>query len=144
MAAAQSAKSTVEQITTAGNSAFKDAVDKSLTALNDANAHSKKNLEAVIASVTAAAKGAEALTTETLAYSKTAMETQVAAAKSLSGVKSVQELFELQSGFAKTAMESYMTQMGKVSEILTASMKDAVKPINERVTATVEAFQAAR
>ena len=37
-----------------------------------------------------------------------------------------------------------MTQMGKVSEIMTASMKDAVKPINERVTATVEAFQAAR
>jgi phasin family protein len=144
MAAAQSAKSTVEQITNAGNSAFKDAVDKSLTALNDVNAHSKKNLEAVIASVTAAAKGAEALTTETLAYSKTAMENQVAAAKSLSGVKSVQELFELQSGFARTAMESYMTQMGKVSEIMTASMKDAVKPINERVTATVEAFQAAR
>jgi len=144
MAAAQSAKSTVEQITNAGNSAFKDAVDKSLTALNDVNAHSKKNLEAVIASVTAAAKVAEALTTETLAYSKTAMENQVAAAKSLSGVKSVQELFELQSGFAKTAMESYMTQMGKVSEIMTASMKDAVKPINERVTATVEAFQAAR
>ncbi|OYU70026.1 MAG: phasin family protein [Alphaproteobacteria bacterium PA2] len=144
MAAAQSAKSTVEQITNAGNSAFKDAVDKSLTALNDVNAHSKKNLEAVIASVTAAAKGAEALTTETLAYSKTAMENQVAAAKSLSSVKSVQELFELQSGFAKTAMESYMTQMGKVSEIMTASMKDAVKPINERVTATVEAFQAAR
>ena len=72
------------------------------------------------------------------------MESQVAAAKSMSGVKSVQELFELQSGFAKTAMESYMAQMGKVSEIFTASMKDAVKPINERVTATVEAFQAAR
>ena len=144
MAAAQSAKSTVEQITTAGNTAFKDAVDKSLTALNDVNAHSKKNLEAVIASVTAAAKGAEALTTETLAFSKTAVEAQVAAAKSFSGVKSVQELFELQSSFAKSTMESYMTQMGKVSEILTASMKDTVKPINERVTATVEAFQAAR
>ena len=118
--------------------------DHPAPALNDVNAHSKKNLEAVIASVTAAAKGAEALTTETLAYSKTAMESQVAAAKSMSGVKSVQELFELQSGFAKTAMESYMAQMGKVSEIFTASMKDAVKPINERVTATVEAFQAAR
>lgn len=144
MAAAQSAKSTVEQITTAGNSAFKDAVDKSLTALNDVNAHSKKNLEAVIASVTAAAKGAEALTTETLAFSKTAMENQVAAAKSLSGVKSAQELFELQTSFAKTAMESYVAQMGKVSEIFAASMKDVVKPINERVTATVEAFQAAR
>jgi len=144
MAAAQSAKSTVEQITNAGNSAFKDAVDKSLTALNDVNAHSKKNLEAVIASVTATAKGAEALTSETLAFSKSAMESQVAAAKSLTGIKSVQELFELQSGFAKTAMESYMAQMGKMSEILTASMKDAAKPLNERVTATVAAFQAAR
>ena len=54
MAAADAVKNTVEQFTTASNQAFKDAVEKSLGALNDANAYSKQNLEALIASVTAA------------------------------------------------------------------------------------------
>ncbi|MEO8115924.1 MAG: phasin family protein, partial [Phenylobacterium sp.] len=57
MAAADTAKNTVEQITAASSVAFKDGVEKTLAALNDANSHSKKNLEAVVASVTAATKG---------------------------------------------------------------------------------------
>jgi phasin family protein len=144
MAAAETVKSTVEQFTTAGNQAFKDAVEKSLAGLNEANAYSKKNLEAVIASVTAAAKGAEALGAETIAFSKSAIENQVAAAKSLSGAKSVQEVVELQTTFAKSALEAYIAQMTKASEIVSASMKDSLKPLNERVTAAVERLQAAR
>jgi phasin family protein len=144
MAAAETVKNTVEQFTTAGNQAFKDAVEKSLAGLNEANAYSKKNLEAVIASVTAAAKGAEALGAETIAFSKSAMEKQAAAAKSLSGAKSVQEVVELQTSFAKAAMEAYIAQMTKASEIVSASMKDSLKPLNERVTAAVERLQAAR
>ena len=142
--AAETVKNTVEQFTTAGNVAFKDAVEKSLASLNEVNAHSKKNLEAVIASVTASTKGAEALGAQAMAYSKKAVESHVAAAKSLSGAKSLQEVVELQTTFAKTAMEAYMAEMGKMSEIVSASMKDSVKPLNERVTAAVERLQAAR
>ena len=80
MAAADAVKTTVDQFTAASNVAFKDGVEKTLAALNDANAHSKKNLEAVVASVTAATKGAEALGAQAMAYSKTSFETQVAAA----------------------------------------------------------------
>lgn len=144
MAAAETVKSTVEQFTSAGNVAFKDAIEKSLAALNDANAHSKKNLEAVIASVTAATKGAESLGAHAMAYSKSAVETNVAAAKSLASAKSVQEVVELQTSFAKSALETYMAEVGKMSEIVSASVKDSMKPLNERVTAAVERLQAAR
>ncbi|WP_304166357.1 phasin family protein [Phenylobacterium aquaticum] len=144
MAAAETVKTTVEQFTTAGNKAFKDAVEKSLTALNDTNAHSKKNLEAVIASVSAATKGAEALGAQAMAYSKKAVEDQVAAAKSLSSAKSIQEVVELQTAFAKTAMEAYMAEVSKMGEVVAASLKDSAKPLNERVTAMVERMQAAR
>ena len=144
MAAADTVKSTVEQFTFAGNQAFKDAVEKSLAGLNEANAHSKKNLEAVIASVTAATKGAEALGAQAMTFSKAAVEKQVAAAKSLSTAKSVQEVVELQTSFAKSAMETYMAEVAKMSEIVSASMKDSMKPLNERVTAAVEKLQAVR
>src|ERR1700729_602466 len=102
---AETLKSTVDQFTTAGNQAFKDSIEKSLTALGEANANSKKNLEAVVASVTAATKGAEALGAQSMAYSKKAMEDHVAATKNLAGAKSVQEVVELQTSYAKFAME---------------------------------------
>jgi phasin family protein len=144
MAAAETVKNTVEQFTTAGNVAFKDAVEKSLAQLNDMNTHSKKNLEAVIASVTASTKGAEALGAQAMAYSKKAVEDHVAAAKSLSGAKSVQEVIELQTTYAKSALDAYIAEVSKMSDIVSSSVKDAVKPLNERVTAAVERLQAAR
>jgi len=144
MSAAETAKNTVEQFTAASNVAFKDGVEKTLAALNEANTHSKKNLEAMVASVTAATKGAEALGAQAMAFSKTAFDNQVTAAKSLAGAKSLQEVIELQTAFAKSALETYMAQVGAMSETVSASVKDSVKPLNERVTAMVERLQAAR
>ena len=143
-AAADAVKSSVEQFTAASNVAFEDGVEKTLAALNDANGLSKKNLEAVVASVTAATKGAEALGAQAMAFSKKSFEDQVVAAKSLASAKSVQEVVELQTAFAKTALEAYMAEVGKMSETVSASVKDSMKPLNERVTAMVEKLQAAR
>lgn len=143
-AAAETVKTTVDQITAASNTAFKGGVEKTLAALNEANATSKKNLEAVVASVTAATKGAEALGAQAMAYSKKAMDDHVAAAKSLSTAKSVQEVVELQTAYAKNWMEAYIAQMNKASETVSASVKESFTPINERVTAFVEKVQAAR
>jgi len=144
MAAADTVKTTVEQFTSASNVAFKDGVEKTLAALNEANAHSKKNLEAMVASATAATKGAEALGAQAMAFSKTVFDTQVSAAKSLAGAKSVQEVVELQTAFAKSALETYMAEFGKMTDTVSASVKDAMKPINERVTETVSRLQAVR
>lgn len=142
--AAETLKTSTEKYSAAGAQAFKEAVDKSLTALNDINTHSKSNLEAVVASVTAATKGAETLGAHALAYSKKSVEDQVAAAKALTGARSVQEVVELQTSWAKATMEAYMAEMNKASEIVAASVKETMTPINARVTAAVEKFQAAR
>jgi phasin family protein len=141
MATTETVKTTVEQFTTAGNKAFKDSVEKSMGAIAELNAHSKKNLEAVVASVTAATKGVEALGAHAVAFSKKAVEDQVAAAKTLSGAKSVQEVVELQTSFAKSAFEAYIAEMNKMAETVAASVKESVSPLNERVTALVEKIQ---
>ena len=144
MAVAEAAKTTVEQFTAASNVAFKEGVEKSLAALNEANAQSKKNFEAVVASATAATKGAEALGAQAMAFSKTVFDAQVNAAKTLASAKSVQEVVELQTTFAKSALETYMSEFTKMTDVVSASVKDAMKPLNERVTETVERLQAAR
>ena len=143
-AAAQTLKSSVEQFTTASNQALKDNIEKSLAALSDFNGYSKQNMEAVIASATAAAKGAESIGAQALAYSKKSMEDGVAAAQALASTKSVQEAVEFQTAFVKTSMEAYMAELTRMGETVAASVKDSFKPINERVTAMVERAQAAR
>lgn len=140
----EAAKATAEQFTAAANTAFKDGVDKSLAAMSEANTYSKQNLEAIVASATAAARGAEALSAHVVTYSKTAFETQVNAAKALAAAKTPQEAFELQTSFAKTAFETYVSEAGKLTELLTATFKDSFKPLNERVTETVGKLQATR
>ena len=140
---AETLKSTVDQFTTAQNQAFKDSIEKSLSALGEVNANSKKNLEAVVASVTAATKGAEALGAQALSYSKKALEDQAAAARSLTAAKSVQEVVELQTAYAKSAFEAYIAEVTKASETVSASVKECFQPLSERVTALVERVQAA-
>jgi len=144
MAATDTVKKTVEQATQAGNQAFKEGVDKSLNALTEANTLGKKNIEAAVESVTAATRGAEALSAQALAYSKKSWEDGVNAAQALASAKSVQEVIELQTAFAKTAMEAYLAEVTKATDVLSASVKDSFKPINERTTAIVERIQSAR
>ena len=141
---ADAVKSTVDRMTAAGNQAFRDTIEKSLGTLNEVNAHGKRNLEAVVESVTAATRGAETLGAQALAFSKKSWEDNVAAAQSLGAAKSVQEVVEIQTNWAKSSLETYLTELNRWSDTVSASVKDTLKPLNERMTATVERLQASR
>ena len=142
--AAETFKTNVDKFAFAGNQAFKDGIEKSLSALNEVNAASKSNVEAVVESLTAATKGAETVGAQAMAFSKKSWDDAVSAGKTLSGAKSVQEVIELQSKYAKASMEAYVAEMNLLTETLSASFKDTFKPINARMTATVEKFQSYR
>lgn len=137
-------KTTVERMSLAGNQAFKDSVEKTLGALSEVNTLSKGNVEAVVESLTAATKGAETVGAQTMAFAKKNWDEYVTAGKTLSGAKSIQEVIELQSKFAKSSMEAYVSEMNLLTETLSSSFKDTFKPINARVTAAVEKFQSYR
>jgi len=113
----------------AGAKALREGIDKSVASLSELNAHGKKNLDAMVESATVAQKGAEALSQQALGFAKTNW---------------VQEFFELQTNWAKKSMERYMAELTRTNEIVTSTVKDSLKPINERVTASVETFQATR
>jgi phasin family protein len=141
---AQAFRATFDQAASAGNQAFQDGVQRSLSALNDLNTQGKRNLEAVVASMTAAARGAEALSAQAMAFTKKSLEDQAEAAKALTGARSVQEVVELQSGYARAAVEGYIAEMNRASETLSAAFKDSFRPLSERATSAVETLQAAR
>lgn len=137
-------KAQAEKVQAAGATVLREGIEKTSASLAELSAHGKQNLEALTASASAAQKGAEALSAQALSYGKTSWETGVAAAQTIAKARSVQELIELQTNYAKSAMETYVSEVSKMTETLTGSVKESFKPINERVTATVEKFQAAR
>ena len=141
---AAKAQAQAEKIQAAGTQAFREGVDKTVASLTELNAHGKKNLEALVESAAAAQKGAEALSQQAVSFSKKSWEDGMAAAQSLTQARSIQELLELQTNWAKSAAETYLSEAARAAETFTASMKDSFKPLNERVTATVEKFQSAR
>ena len=122
-------KASAEKAQAAGAQAFREAADKSVAGLTELNVEGKKNLEAVVASAAAAQKGAEALSAQTVAYGKKSWEDGVAAAQSLAQARSVQEALELQTAYAKSAAETYLAEVTRMTDVFTAS---------------VEKFQAAR
>ena len=147
-ASAQQAQATMqanaEQAQAAGAKALKDVADKSAASLTELNAQGKQNLEAIVASAAAAQKGVETLSAQSAAFTKKSWEDGVAAAKSMSQARSIQELIELQTTWAKSATEAYLAEVTRATDVVTASVKNSFQPINERVTASVEKFQAAR
>ena len=143
----ETVKAQAEKFQAAGAKAVREGMDKSMASMasmTELNAEGQRNLEAMVASATAAQKGAEALSAQTVAFAKKSWEDGVAASQTLAQARSVQELVELQTTFAKSAMETWLSETTKMTETLTASVKDTFKPLNERVTASVERFQAAR
>ncbi len=135
---------TIEKITAAGNEAFKEGFEKSIKSINDVSAFQKDNLDAVIASATVAGKGAEKLNADTMNFAKKSMEDTVAASKALTSAKSVQEMIELQTNFMKSSMDAYMSQINSVTDLYAGTVKDAMAPLNARVSAAVEMVQSQR
>ena len=96
------------------------------------------NLEAAIKSVNVAAKGMEEINGEFVAFSREAIEEGVAVTKAAMSAKSVQEAFEIQSGYAKSAIEAYVGRMTKFGDMFASVTRDAFEPINGRIQAIAE------
>lgn len=86
------------------------------------------SIETSISSMTAVAKGAQAITLEVADYSKKSFEAGSAALEKLLGVKSLDKAIEVQVDYLKSSYEGYVGQMTKVGELVTAVAKDAYKP----------------
>jgi phasin family protein len=140
---AKSATEAFEQVSTASGEAVRENFDRGLAAVSEASAFGKQNVEAWLASAAAAQKGFEAISARTVAFQKQAMETHVAAAKSLMTSKSAQEFFEKQNDYAKSSFESYVAELSGVSELVAGVAKDAIAPISDRANAVGQLVQTA-
>jgi hypothetical protein len=81
--ATKTATEAFETFTAGSTEAVRENIDRGIAAFSEASAFGKQNMEAWVASATAAQKGFEVLSARAVAFQKAALENHVAATKSL-------------------------------------------------------------
>lgn len=142
--AGEKATYSAESALESGAAALKTGLEKTLKGYDAFVSYGKDTAEAVTKSATTAGKGIESINSEIYTYSKQSIEDAVAATKAVLGSKSVHEAFEFQSDYAKSAFESYVGELSKLSELATASVKDSFAPFKGRVQAWLDTVQSVR
>jgi len=110
--------------------------------LQGVGSFNQQTLEAFGKSSEIAAKAFEGIGREVAAYTKTSFEERLAAAQDLSTAKTLPELFEKQTAFARSAFDGWVQQASRLSEIYTAAVKDIAAPISQRFSAAAEEVKA--
>lgn len=120
----------------------KEQVDKMgkqvFQAYDDVAGQYKANVDALMQSSTVVTKGFETLSRAMMAYTQAQYEQGVTAAKAMMAVKTMRELVDLQTEYARTSFDAMVAEATKVSEISVKVASEAVEPISARINATVE------
>ena len=101
----------------------------------------KEQFEAVSAAAAAVTKGWQSIAAETTDYSKKSFEKSRVLAEKLIAVKKIDEAFQLQSDFAKSAYEDFIAEATKLGELYTSIAKEAFKPIESATKAYTTAAE---
>lgn len=123
------------------NETMKKSYERSMEMMSEMGELSKKNLEAVAESTRITTKGFEEMGTRAASYSRDAMEKGVEAARSMTGVKSVQEALELQAGYTKSAFEAYLEEVNAMTGMFASTMRKASEPLNSQAGSFMNMMQ---
>jgi len=103
-------------------------------------AFGQANLEAFVKSGQIWSAGVQELTKQFATTAKASFDESVSTFKAISTAKSVKEAMELQSTFAKAALEKAMAESNKLTDASIKLTEQALAPITARVADAVETF----
>jgi hypothetical protein len=108
----------------------------------DTNLYGKEAMDSVLKSYSTATKGLQAIVSETAEYSKKAYEANVAHVEALMSVKSFEAVIELNTSFAKTMIEGYLSELNKLGEMYSDIAKQSYAPAQAAASKATEVVKA--
>ena len=105
-----------------------------LNNLDDMQKLGKNNLEVTVQSFGALSKSSQAIAVEMAEYSKKAFEDGSKTLEKLLGVKTLEQAIEIQTDFAKTAYEGFVTQVTKIGELYSELFKETYKSFESNLS----------
>lgn len=111
---------------------------------DDTSRKSKEAVDTALKSYSDATRGFQAIATEAAEYSKKSFQDTVSHFETLSGARSIETAFELQTNFVKSYYEGFIAEATKMAEMYSDLAKGAYKPYEAPVAAaTAKASKAA-
>jgi phasin family protein len=99
---------------------------------------SKENFDAYVQAATVVAKGFENMGRSWMSFTQEAMEQSAAAAKAMLGVRTLREAVDLQTDWAKTSFDKFVSEATKISEQGVKVANEASAPLTARFNVSVE------
>ena len=93
----------------------------------------KDGADAAMRSFGAVSKGAQSAAVEVADYAKRSFEQGSAAAEKLAGVRTLDKVLEIQTDYLRSSYESFVSQVGKMGELATATAREAFAPMESLV-----------
>lgn len=124
----------------ASQTKMKEGVEKVMKTAEELMAFSQGNIEAIMKSGQIWASGMQDLSKHLAAAAQASLDQSMSAFKAMTSVKSLKDAFELQSSFARSALEKSMTESGKLTDASMKLTEQALAPITARVSVAVEKF----
>jgi len=95
---------------------------------DDTTRHNKEAIDTALKTYADAAKSVQAIAAEAAGYSRKSFDDAVSHVGTLSGAKSLEAAFELQSNFAKSAYENFVTEAARLGELYAGFAKSIYTP----------------
>ena len=96
----------------------------------------KDGFEASVRSLGEVSKGFQAIAATVVDYSKKSFEDGTRAFEQLMGAKSFEQVWEIQSQYAKKAFDAYLAQASKVGEMYADLARSAYLPVEQAAVRT--------
>jgi hypothetical protein len=95
---------------------------------DDATRQNKEVIDIALKTYTDAAKSVQAIAAEAAGYSQKSFHDAVSHVETLTGAKSLEAAFELQSNFAKSYYENFVTEAAKLGEMYAGLAQSVYTP----------------
>lgn len=142
-------KKTVEQAMKASTEGYEQAMSMTKEQVEKASAAffkgydevatlNKQNVEAMVKASDVLTKGAESVGKAYFDFAQASAEASVEATKAMMGAKTVKDLVDIQSDYARTSFDNFMAESTRISEMTVKLANEAFAPIQAQVNATFE------
>lgn len=96
----------------------------------------KEAMDSMLTTMSAMTKGFQQMAAEATEYSKKSYEDSAAVVEKLVSAKSLDKAIEIQTDYAKTSYETFVSQATKMSELYADLAKEAYKPFEAAAAKT--------
>ncbi|MCC3304694.1 phasin family protein [Sneathiella sp. HT1-7] len=118
----------------------KTGFEKAIKSLEGSQFYDKNSSEAFVKASNAAVEKSEKIGAEMIDFGTGQLQEVFNVTKTIAETEDVAKAVEIQTEFARTSMQSYMSEVGKLNSLIAEAAKSVVEPFGAQYAASLDMF----